>query len=95
MSNSRFNSNFLHQPLRRNQNEGTPRHAKQNFNEKLTQEVVNESIAINDVAKQKHLLAELLDKDQPDVNLSEIEDADLIVSAEDRLLNQIFYSKSA
>ena len=33
---------------------------------------------------QKHLLTELLDKNQLYVNLSEVEDADFAVSAEDK-----------
>ncbi len=64
-------------------------------NEQMPQDAVKDFIAIDDIEKQKHLLAELLDKNQLYVNLSEIQDADFAVSAEDRLLNQIFYSKSA
>jgi len=41
--------------------------------------------------KQKRLLAELLDKNQLYVNLSEIEDAQFKVSEEDKALNQAFY----
>jgi adenine-specific DNA-methyltransferase len=41
--------------------------------------------------KQKHLLAELLDKNQLYVNLSEIDDAQFKVSAEDKALNKAFY----
>ena len=62
-------------------------------NERIPQEAVNDFIAIGDVEKQKHLLAELLDKNQLYVNLSEIEDADFEVSAEDKVLNRAFYGK--
>ncbi len=62
-------------------------------NEQMPQEAVNDFIAINDVEKQKHLLAELLDKNQLYVNLSEIEDADFEVSAEDKALNREFYEE--
>ena len=51
-------------------------------NAEMPEEAINDFIAIGDVAKQKHLLAELLDKNQLYVNLSEIEDADFGVSAE-------------
>ena len=53
-------------------------------NEEMPEEAVNEFIAIGDVQKQKHLLAELLDKNQLYVNLSEIDDSDFEVSAEDK-----------
>jgi adenine-specific DNA-methyltransferase len=46
------------------------------------------------VAKQKRLLAELLDKNQLYVNLSEIDDALFKVSAEDRALNKAFYGEA-
>ena len=62
-------------------------------NAEVPEEAVNDFIAIDDLETQKHLLAELLDKNQLYVNFSEIEDADFEVSEEDRLLNQIFYSK--
>lgn len=42
--------------------------------------------------KQKHLLAELLDKNQLYVNLSEIDDARFKVSEEDKALNRAFYN---
>jgi adenine-specific DNA-methyltransferase len=45
----------------------------------------------NGLEKQKHLLAELLDKNQLYVNLSEIEDALFTVSEEDKALNKAFY----
>ncbi len=62
-------------------------------NEETPQDAIDNFIAIGDLEAQKHLLAELLDKNQLYVNLSEIEDTDFAVSEEDRLLNQIFYSK--
>ena len=62
-------------------------------NAEIPQEAVNDFIAIDDVEKQKHLLAELLDKNQLYVNLSEMEDADFAVSDKDRELNQEFYKK--
>ena len=62
-------------------------------NAERPEEAVNDFIAIGDVEKQKHLLAELLDKNQLYVNLSEIEDADFEVSAEDKRLNKKFYEK--
>ena len=60
-------------------------------NEQIPEEAVKDFIAIDDIKKQKHLLAELLDKNQLYVNLSEIEDADFEVSAEDKELNKAFY----
>ena len=47
----------------------------------------------NGLEKQKKLLAELLDKNQLYVNLSEIEDEDFGVSAEDKALNRAFYGE--
>ena len=47
----------------------------------------------NGLKKQKKLLAELLDKNQLYVNLSEIEDEDFGVSEEDKTLNQSFYGE--
>ena len=44
------------------------------------------SLNRDDVEKQKHLLAELLDKNQLYVNLVEIEDADFAVSEADELM---------
>ena len=61
------------------------------INPEVPEEAINDFIAIGDVEKQKHLLAELLDKNQLYVNLSEIEDADFEVSAEDKVLNKAFY----
>ncbi len=48
----------------------------------------------NGLEKQKHLLSELLDKNQLYVNLSEIEDAQFKVNNEDKVLNQSFYGGS-
>ena len=44
--------------------------------------------------KQKQLLAELLDKNQLYVNLSEIDDAQFKVSQEDKALNKAFYGEA-
>ena len=44
--------------------------------------------------KQKRLLAELLDKNQLYVNLSEIDDPRFKVSAEDKALNKAFYGEA-
>ena len=63
-------------------------------NPEIPEAAVNDFIAIDDVEKQKHLLAELLDKNQLYVNLSEIEDADFGVSAADKVLNRAFYGDS-
>ena len=57
------------------------------------EEAVNDFTAIGNLEAQKHLLAELLDKNQLYVNLSEIEDADFQVSAEDKVLNKAFYGE--
>ena len=62
-------------------------------NEEMPQDAINDFIAIDDPEAQKRLLAELLDKNQLYVNLSEIEDADFEVSVEDRELNREFYKK--
>jgi len=48
----------------------------------------------NGLEKQKRLLAELLDKNQLYVNLTEIEDAQLNASKEDKALNKTFYGES-
>lgn len=45
----------------------------------------------NGLERQKRLLAELLDKNQLYVNLSEIEDAQFNVSDEEKVLNRAFY----
>jgi adenine-specific DNA-methyltransferase len=44
--------------------------------------------------KQKRLLAELLDKNQLYVNISEIDDARFKVSGEDKALNKAFYGEA-
>ena len=62
-------------------------------NEKMPEEAVEDFIAIDDVEKQKHLLAELLDKNQLYVNLAEIEDTDFEVSEADQALNRAFYDE--
>jgi adenine-specific DNA-methyltransferase len=49
----------------------------------------------NGLEKQKKLLAELLDKNQLYVNLSEIDDALFKVSEEDKSLNKAFYGEQA
>ena len=48
----------------------------------------------NGLEKQKHLLVELLDKNQLYVNLSEIDDAQFKVSKEDKALNKVFYGEA-
>ncbi len=48
---------------------------------------------IDNIEAQKHLLVELLDKNQLYVNLSEIEDVDFGVSEEDKTLNEKFYEE--
>ena len=63
-------------------------------NAETLQEAINEFIASGDLEKQKHLLAELLDKNQLYVNFSEMEDADFDVSEEDKALNKAFYGNS-
>ena len=60
-------------------------------NPKMPEEAIKEFMAIGDVEKQKHLLAELLDKNQLYVHLSEVEDEKFKVSASDKTLNRIFY----
>ena len=62
-------------------------------NPEVPEEAINDFIAIGDVEQQKHLLAELLDKNQLYVNLSEIEDTDFGVSEEDKTLNREFYGE--
>ena len=64
-------------------------------NPEIPEDAVNDFIAIgegeNGLSKQKKLLAELLDKNQLYVNLSEIDDEDFGVSEEDKALNKQFY----
>lgn len=62
-------------------------------NPEIPEEAINDFIAIDDVEKQKHLLAELLDKNQLYVNHSEIADADFGVSEADQALNRAFYGE--
>ena len=58
---------------------------------KMPAEAEEHFIAINDVEKQKQRLAELLDKNQLYVHLSEIEDEKFKVSEADKALNKKFY----
>ena len=66
-------------------------------NAKIPEDAVKDFIEIgqteNGLDKQKKCLAKLLDKNQLYVNLSEIEDADFGVSAEDKALNRAFYAE--
>ncbi|MEA3326533.1 MAG: site-specific DNA-methyltransferase [Chloroflexota bacterium] len=66
-------------------------------NPEMPQEAVKDFIAIgqeeNGLEKQKKLLAELLDKNQLYVNLSEINDEQFNVSDEDKDLNKAFYGE--
>lgn len=48
----------------------------------------------NGLDKQKHLLADMLDKNQLYVNLSEIDDAQFNVCEEDKRLNRAFYGEA-
>ena len=65
-------------------------------NEEVPEDAVADFRAIgqteNGLEKQKKLLAELLDKNQLYVNLSEIEDEDFGVSVGDKAINRAFYS---
>lgn len=67
-------------------------------NPEIPEEAVNDFIEIgkgeNGLEKQKKLLAELLNKNQLYVNLSEIDDEDFGVSAEDKRLNKLFYGEA-
>jgi adenine-specific DNA-methyltransferase len=66
-------------------------------NPEMPEEAVNNFIEIgkseNGLEKQKKLLAELLNKNQLYVNLSEIDDEGFKVSEEDKKLNQSFYGE--
>jgi adenine-specific DNA-methyltransferase len=68
-------------------------------NPEMPEEAVNDYIEIgkteNGLEKQKKLLAELLNKNQLYVNLTEINDGDFQVSDEDKKLNQSFYGENA
>lgn len=63
-------------------------------NPQVPEEAVKDFEAIGDLDKQKHLLAELLDKNQLYVNLTEIDDARFEVSEEDKALNKAFYGEA-
>jgi len=67
-------------------------------NPEMPEEAVNDFVAIgkepNGLEKQKRLLAELLDKNQLYVNLSEIDDTQFKVSEEDKALNKAFYGEA-
>lgn len=67
-------------------------------NPELPDEAIKDFEAIgkepNGFEKQKKLLAELLDKNQLYVNLSEIDDAQFKVSKEDKALNKAFYGEA-
>ena len=64
---------------------------KWHVNPKNPEEAEEHFIAINDEEKQKQLLAQLLDKNQMYVHLSEIMDSTFKVSDADKALNRIFY----
>ena len=67
-------------------------------NPEMPEEAVKDFEALgkgeNGLEKQKRLLAELLDKNQLYVNLSEIDDAQFQVSKEDKALNKAFYGEA-
>lgn len=67
-------------------------------NPQIPEEAIKDFEAIGNeddgLKKQKRLLAELLDKNQLYVNLSEIGDAQFKVSAEDKALNKAFYGEA-
>lgn len=63
-------------------------------NPEIPDEAIKDFEAIGDLEKQKKLLAELLDKNQLYVNLSEIDDAQFKVSKEDKALNKAFYGEA-
>lgn len=68
-------------------------------NPEMPEEAVKDFEALgkepNGLEKQKRLLAELLDKNQLYVNLSEIDDAQFKVSKEDKALNRAFYGEAS
>jgi adenine-specific DNA-methyltransferase len=68
-------------------------------NPEIPEEAVDDFIEIGQsekgMEKQKKLLAELLNKNQLYVNLSEIGDSDFNVSDEDKKLNQLFYGENS
>ena len=61
------------------------------INPEFPEEAADYFISIDDIDKQKQLLAELLDKNQLYVHLSEIEDEKFDVSESDKALNKEFY----
>jgi len=67
-------------------------------NPEMPEEAVNNFMEIgkfeNGLEKQKKLLAELLNKNQLYVNLSEIDDEDFKVSGDDKKANQLFYGEA-
>ena len=67
-------------------------------NPEMPEEAVNDFIEIgedeNGLDKQKKLLAELLNKNQLYVNLSEIDDEDFDISNADKKLNRLFYGEA-
>ncbi|MBE3138938.1 MAG: site-specific DNA-methyltransferase [Actinobacteria bacterium] len=67
-------------------------------NPEMPKEAINNFIEIgrfeNGLEKQKKLLAELLNKNQLYVNLSEIDDEDFKVNEDDKKLNQSFYGEA-
>lgn len=67
-------------------------------NPSMPEEAVNDFIALGKdsggFVTQKHLLAELLDKNQLYVHLSEIDDAQFKVSEDDKTLNKAFYGET-
>jgi len=64
-------------------------------NAEMSEDAVKDFKDIDDLESQKHLLVELLDKNQLYVNLSEIEDTDFAVSARDKTLNREFFEGSS
>ena len=72
------------------------RHAENSFlkwrvKPKMLSEAKEHFITINDLEEQKQCLADLLDKNQLYVHLSEIEDKTFNVSEADKILNKKFY----
>jgi adenine-specific DNA-methyltransferase len=67
-------------------------------NPEMPEDAISNFIAIgkteNGLERQKKLLAELLNKNQLYVNLSEIDDEDFKVSDEDKELNRLFYGEA-
>jgi len=59
----------------------------------LDADAAGQKATLRGLEKQKHLLAQLLDKNQLYVHLSEIDDAQFNVSEEDQGLNKVFYGE--